>query len=398
MKESVFCADIGTSSLKGALISPDGEVLAFARIRFDGMSVPDCWLSALKNALDQMRTISQEASINSICISGNGPTIVSDSFIHLWNSPNGTPEENEEYSRISGRSLFLPRLIYYKEHFPKQWEASQYVFSGPEYLIYKLTGSAVTILPEARFEAAYWNETQLEKCGISKEKLPPFVKPAFCAGNITDKIAEFLELSHKTKVYCGSPDFVAALIGTATLKEGRLCDRAGSSEGLNFCVKKTVTDSRIRFLPSIISDLWNASFLLPDSGARFAKFKKNSAYKNISPSETVEALLKDQTSEGFKLIYEIAEELKTGIKLLEKATGLLIDSMRITGGQTHNNPWNQFKADVLGIKLETTRLLDAELMGDAITAFAGMGIFSSIEEGAETLVKPAKIFEPQTHF
>ena len=130
----------------------------------------------------------------------------------------------------------------------------------------------------------------------------------------------------------------------------------------------------------------------------FAKFKKNSAYKNISPSETVEALLKDQTSEGFKLIYEIAEELKTGIKLLEKATGLSIDSMRITGGQTHNNPWNQFKADVLGIKLETTRLLDAELMGDAITAFAGMGIFSSIEEGAETLVKPAKIFDPQTHF
>ena len=106
MKESVFCADIGTSSLKGALISPDGEVLAFARIRFDGMSVPDCWLSALKNALDQMRTISQEASINSICISGNGPTIVSDSFIHLWNSPNGTPEENEEYAKLISKSAY----------------------------------------------------------------------------------------------------------------------------------------------------------------------------------------------------------------------------------------------------------------------------------------------------
>lgn len=398
MKEAVFCADIGTSSLKGALISPDGEVLAFARIRFDGMTVPDCWLSALKSALDQMRKISQQTSINSICISGNGPTIVSDTFIHLWNSPNGTPEENEAYSRICGRSLFLPRLVYYKEHFSKQWEASKYVFSGPEYLIYKLTGTAVTILPEQRFEAAYWNETGLEKCGISKDKLPPFVKPGFCAGNLADSTAEFLELSHKTKVYCGSPDFVAALIGTATLKEGRLCDRAGSSEGLNFCVKKTVTDSRIRFLPSIISDLWNASVLLPDSGARFAKFKKNSEYKNLTPAETVDALLKDQHSEGFKLIYGIAEELKTGIKLLEEITGISIESMRITGGQTHNNSWNQFKADVLGIRLEATKLLDAELMGDAITAFAGMGIFDSIAEGAEALVKPAQIFEPRSHF
>ena len=34
-------------------------------------------------------------------------------------------------------------------------------------------------------------------------------------------------------------------------------------------------------------------------------------------------------------------------------------------------------------------------MGNAITAFVGMNLFSSLTEGAEALVKTAQVFEPQ---
>ena len=395
MNEAVFCADIGTSSLKGALISPDGEVFSFARIRFENKSAPDCWLDALTDALHLLRKNAEQCpAISAICISGNGPTIASDKFIHLWNEPNGTDGEQAKYSALSGRSLFLPKLLYCMEHYPSQWNASACVFSGPEYLIYLLTGTALTILPEKRFEAAYWNDEALLRCGIDKAKLPPFVAPGFCAGNLTAAIAEKLDLSTSVKVYCGTPDFVAALIGTATLKPGRLCDRAGSSEGLNLCVDKPVSHEKIRTLPSVISSLWNASVLLPESGAKFANFKKNSEFRDRSPAETVLAILNDKKSEGYRLISDIAAEIKQSIAVLEKATGFAIKSMRVTGGQAHNTPWNQFKADTLGINIETTQMLDAELMGDAITAFTGMGFFSSIEEGAEALVKTAYIFEP----
>ena len=140
--------------------------------------------------------------------------------------------------------------------------------------------------------------------------------------------------------------------------------------------------------------MWNASVLLPDSGAKFANFKKNSEFRDWSPAETVLAILNDKKSEGYRLISDIAAEIKQSIAVLEKATGFAIKSMRVTGGQAHNTPWNQFKADTLGINIETTQMLDAELMGDAITAFTGMGFFSSIEEGAEALVKTARVFEP----
>lgn len=400
MKEAVFCADIGTSSLKGALISHRGDVFAFSRIRFENKSSPNCWLTVLTDTLDSLRKTATESApdqlkISAICISGNGPTIASDKFIHLWNEPNGTAEEAERYATLSGRSLFLPRLLFCKEQLAEQWNASGLVFSGPEYLIYQLTHTAITILPEKRFEAAYWNNDALSRCGIDKQKLPPFVAPGFMAGSLTAEAAEKLGLSRSVRVYCGTPDFVAALIGTATLKAGRLCDRAGSSEGLNLCVDKPVSHEKIRTLPSVISSLWNASVLLPDSGARFANYKKNSQYRDLSPDKAVQTILADKTCEGYKLLCDISAEIKQGIAILKEATGFSIESMRVTGGQAHNVHWNQFKADTLGICIETTQMLDAELMGDAITAFTGMGFFSSIEEGAEALVKTARIFEPR---
>lgn len=400
MKEAVFCADIGTSSLKGALISHRGDVFAFSRIRFENKSSPNCWLTVLTDTLDSLRKTAAESApdqlnINAICISGNGPTIASDKFIHLWNEPNGTAEEAERYATLSGRSLFLPRLLFCKEQLAEQWNASGLVFSGPEYLIYQLTHTAITILPEKRFEAAYWNDDALSRCGIDKQKLPPFVAPGFMAGSLTVEAAEKLGLSRSVRVYCGTPDFVAALIGTATLKAGRLCDRAGSSEGLNLCVDKPVSHKKIRTLPSVISSLWNASVLLPDSGARFANYKKNSQYRDLSPDNAVQTILADKTCEGYKMLCDISTEIKQGIAILKEATGFSIESMRVTGGQAHNAHWNQFKADTLGICIETTQMLDAELMGDAITAFTGMGFFSSIEEGAEALVKTARIFEPR---
>ena len=91
------------------------------------------------------------------------------------------------------------------------------------------------------------------------------------------------------------------------------------------------------------------------------------------------------SSEGYKLIYDISEEIKHSIGILEQATGISIKSMRVAGGQAHNEHWNQYKADRLGISIETTQLLDAELTGDAIIAFTSMGFFSSIEEGVSYL-------------
>ncbi|MBP5328672.1 MAG: FGGY-family carbohydrate kinase [Spirochaetaceae bacterium] len=395
----ILTADIGTSSLKAALADQDGNFYAFCRQRFTTTDAQEMWFSAFKSAaenlLEQIKNTNLCKNITGIAISGNGPTIATENHIHLWNDYNGTEEEEAVYNEQSCGSLFIPRLLYLKEHFADEFEKTNTVFAGFEFLIYQLTGTPLTVLPEQRFERAYWNNTLLQKCGFAPEKFPPFVQPGYCAGRLLPSVAEKLHLAPDTKVYCGTPDFIAALIGTDTLHTGRVCDRAGTSEGINMCIKEPVCAEGIRTLPSVISGLYNASFLQPDTGKKFSAFKHASVYDKMSYAETIIALLKDKSSQGYRLMEEITDELKTGIKLLEKATATPVKALRTTGGQARNDAWNKFKATKLGIPIEISAMPDAELTGNAITAFFGMGRYSSLQEGAEKMAKISKTFFPE---
>lgn len=419
--KTIICADIGTSSLKAALIKSDGTICAFSRVAFDqtAPSAPNAgacpaakismqkpnnlWLCAFQQAVAELlqKFPKNKEEIEGICISGNGPTFANRQFCHLWNDFNGTPEQQKKYREMSGFSLFLPRLFYLKENCPALFNKSAsdyFIFSGPEYLIFQLTNCPVTVLPEERFEAAYWNADILQSNGILPDLLPPFVKPGFCAGTLTANAAAMLNLGKNCKVYCGMPDFCAALVGTATTSPGMLCDRAGSSEGLNLCTQTPITGGGIRTLPSVISGLFNAAVLLPDSGHKFGEFKINSIYKDLSFNQTVEELLQKPGSTGFKLMENIALDVKNGILLLEKHWGKKIETMRVTGGQAHTPAWNQFKAEICQIKIEIGNSPDAELTGDAVTAFYGMGLYNSLQDGAEKIFKVTKEFVPGEQF
>ncbi len=358
-----------------------------------------------------MRDEKQEEQIEAICISGNGPTLAtSRGEVFLWNHPVPQGLLDEVQARLSFHklpSIFLPRILLLKELFPLEWDASERIFSGPEYLIWRLTGTELTILPESRFQAAYWSQEALEQFGIRDSKLPPFVPPATCAGELLPEIAEQLGLPRTTPVFCGGPDFTVALIGTNTLEPGKLCDRAGSSEGINLCLAETPAQAireagieGIRVLPSVAPGLFNASVLIPNSGTRFSTLKKAVA-PHMGYREFVAALLEnpDFSQEGFKLMEELAGEVKLAYEKLATvaaATGTTISgTICTTGGQAKNPQWLQFKSQIVGAAFSITACADAELVGDAVLAYLGLGRFSSIQEGARKMVRIHRTFTPE---
>ena len=93
-----------------------------------------------------------------------------------------------------------------------------------------------------------------------------------------------------------------------------------------------------------------------------------------------------------------ALDVKSALGILRKAAfekGLPFpDRMTITGGQASNDRRNQMKADITGIKISVPECPDSELLGDAAMAFAGMGIFSSIQEASKKLFATGKLFIP----
>jgi sugar (pentulose or hexulose) kinase len=414
MGKLLLCADIGTSSLKTALIDETGNVISYSRqpflFRYTNHAA-DEWLTALRSASTELfaRQSTSFETIDAICVSGNGPTLVADTGETLsWSVP----------VEQTGTSLFIPRILAFKKKFRMAWAYSKHIFSGPEYLIWQLTGNCVTILPEKRFASAYWNKEALIESGLTEEeieKFPPFVPPCTMAGTLTAQVAALLSsaiptISTKVPVYCGAPDFIAALVGTNTLHSGALCDRAGSSEGINLCTDSPVTGKDIRTLPSVIPGLWNASYLIPDSGTRFAAFKQKierERGKTIKYSEFVAELIAAQTSadsdpsiaQGKTLMENIAAEVKQGVDILTNAAmgpgAPVPHEMAVTGGQAANDAWNQFKCNSVGIKVTLPSCNDAELLGDAVFALTGMGEYKSILDAAAALCKTAKVFIPQ---
>ena len=440
-KYNFLCADIGTTSLKAALVSDKGQVLSFSKIEFtstDKSKIALEWFEALKESIsalkkNQIESLSENENlvdsktgtlnIDAICISGNGPTIVSeDGTTLLWNAPVDSslipdikkilpPELSENFSH----SLFLPRILAFKNLYKNQFE-KQKIFSGPEYLIWSLSNSQITILPEDRYEAAYWNDQVLTAIGgstpnsSSPEKnestainsspsMGPFVKPGFNCGTITKEIASQLKISSSTKVIAGGPDFTVALIGTNTLQQGKLCNRAGSSEGLNWCTAKPVFASGIRTLPSVIPGLWNASILSHNSGDRIADCKQAYEKENnveISFSQYIKLCLEEKDKNGAQILQELSDFFKDGIskfRTLSKENNIpLRETVMVTGGQAKNPLWLKHKAECSQINLATCEIPDSELIGDAVLASYGLGLYDSIQEAAEKMVKIKNVF------
>ena len=354
MLNTVLAVDIGTSSLKAGLFTASGEDVFVWRQKYNSHENPNIsqkWLETLATALKKIQqavprlNLHGETEINVIAlsISGNGPTLViENSVTYSWNEPLAPRVENALKNRqlpeSACKSLFLPRILSLKEKFPAEFDSAKYIFSGPEFLIYKLTGSAVTILPEARYTTAYWTTESLTENALPTQKFAPFAAPGQIYGLVTKDMARKLPLLKEgLPVYGAGPDFIAALIGTGTVESGQLCDRSGSSEGINFCVNKPIFAPGIRTLPSVKPGLWNISVLIPDSS-------------KLNDDERLDIL-----ENGVNLLRKLAAENQIPFP----------SEMRVTGGQTNDKAFLQKKANRLHLKLIINHCKHSELLGDA---------------------------------
>ena len=366
MEECILAADIGTTALKAGLITKEGKVLAMCSVPYsapENRFVAEGWIWALKAALDKLR-VSEGNSVSSrserlpepvegpqikaLAISGNGPTLVSESGLTLrWNEypaarlsiDETSPDEAHRFAN----SIFLPRILLFRDLIGDEYEATAHLFSGPEYLIWQLTGNAVTILPEERYETAYWNREVLEGFGIMTGKMPDFVELGHDCGKLLPNAQELLGLGDIPVIGVG-PDFIAALIGTDTTQPGHICDRAGSSEGINMCVDKEIRAEGIRTLPGVKAGLWNISVLIPDSA---------SLPEDVRLQKVTDAL---------ELLKKLAAENGVAFPTL----------ITTTGGQAKDQAWFDKKRTALaklGLDLVIGTCVDAELEGDAKVAW-----------------------------
>jgi xylulokinase len=398
--EAVFCADIGTSSLKAALIGTDGKLLAFSRNVYAGPA-PYCWRAAFLEALE---SIASQCPVRAavLVISGSGPTLIpvpedgkSAAPLYWFSAPENVPGGPVSgpppiFEPASGQvpgplpSLFLPRVLAYKNRDPASFKKTKLFLSSQEWLSFSLGAAPVTSLPQEAYKPFYWDGEQCEKAGIDMGLFPPFVPMGSVIGRIRGSVegsdgAEIripeTVLPEGTPILAGGPDFIMALLGSAAIEPGTICDRAGSSEGINLCVdeaackriKGASAAAGIRLLPHARKGLFNAGLIIGESGSLFEAYRRDSG-QAAKPYETLmEEISADKAHPARAVLDRIALQVKAALEKL-RAAGIAPDpvEMVVSGGQAKSPLWNAVKAKKTGAVLLVPEIPDGELTGGAI--------------------------------
>jgi xylulokinase len=394
--ESILAIDIGTSSLKAAFIGLDFKQKAFTREMYSAdTNIARQWEAALLQGIQRLFEACPFAKPVAVCISANGPSLV----------PVGVDGEAGEpllwYDRrtvtIAGeKSFFLPHAAFFARDCSEQYERTRFLFSAQEWLSFKMGAEPVTVLPQSGYAEYYWNAEQCALFGVDRAKFPPFVGMGEIIGAVSKEAARRYGLMQGVPIIGAGPDFIMALIGVGAIETGVVCDRAGTSEGINMCTdhETAVRAVGLRVLPHIKDGLWNIGGVIPRSGALFDDFlKKNS--QNGDYGEILRGIMADEQGEGFSTLETMARDVKAVLKTFEQ-NGLPIKEMRVSGGQGKSRLWNQMKADRTGCILVIPAIVDGELAGDAALTFTALGQTRTIEEAVSRLFRIKEIFHPST--
>ena len=424
-------ADIGTSAMKGGLVTPSGDLVAVHRVvyrdkcHYDEQTWnPAVWIESLREIV---ASVGGWQSLSAVAISGHGPTLVpvdeqgnSLFYTLMWLDGRNLRTEGTT-------SFFLPKVAWFRQNHPELYARTRTFLSCPEYVNWYLTGRATTITPSKEFEPFIWSAEECLAYELEQEKLPPFIRMSETVGPVRPEAARFLGLPEGIPVVASGSDFLAALLGSGTVKEGRTCDRAGTSEGINFCSERPRGAPYLRTLPHVIPGLYNVSGILSSSGRLFEWMRHITGQSQRSYHEILQEIenipldrskplfIPSLDRENFEfarggllelhpthsredLGRSVVEAIGFGVRgVLDNlaACGCEVTELRVTGGQARNVLWNQLKADITGVEVQVPEIEDAELLGSAICALVNQGYYSDVTQAAEDLVRIRAVYSPR---
>jgi len=416
----ILSADIGTTSLKAAFIDFDGHLKGFSRFAYPSGCAAGDWEKAFALVLENLHAQKPNLKIDGICISGNGPTLVPVSPegealppLYWFNEPSGR-EASVRWK--TAKSFFLPHVVSSRGQTPSINERAKFFFSSHEWLASRLGASSFTALPQEDYGPYYWDDEQCRLFGIDMEKFPPFIRMGSIAGKVSSRAAGLygsFGLKSGIPIIAGAPDFISALIGTNAFKSGDVCDRAGSSEGINLCLQSESAAGQgepetgreinsggiysVRVLPHVKKGFVNVSALIPVSGRLFDLYKSYTRQEGRSYEELLAELIPamadtsfierqdEEGAFGHSVLCAIGFSARRAVEALE-SRGFTVKAMRVSGGQGRSALWSQLKADITGVHLMIPEIYDGELAGNAVLAACALQNRPAAEEDFEQVL------------
>lgn len=464
----LLAIDAGTTSVKAGLFAPNGRMLALAleeyrldtptveRAQLDPQIYWQACVRTVRHVLDQAGV--QARDIQALGVSSQGETTITldreglaiyPAIVWLDNRASDqaarlSKEFASQVYDVCGIQESIPtwtacKILWLRENEPEVFARAWKFMLVQDFLIYRLTGQAVTdgsvasttMLYDIRSHA-WWTE-MLAAIGLDPDQLPEILPPGSRVGTLQPEAAEVLGLDPATIVVNGGMDQSSGAIGAGNISPGTISESTGAALGIHATISSPAMDPE-KLIPVCYHSVpgkYLFAPVCPTAGMALKWLRDTFFQEEIQAARASQmnvydlmTSLADQTTpgadgmlllphlmgayspvpnpaargvfSGFTLSHGrghfvravlegVAFMLRQNLEMIGRA-GVPVHELRSTGGGSRSPLWNQIKADVCNLPLLTLASEDTALLGDAILAGVASGMFRSVDEACKEMV------------
>ncbi|MBR5445568.1 MAG: hypothetical protein IKV57_05575 [Clostridia bacterium] len=447
--------DIGTSSVKGILMTENGQIRERTRESFTYTCAPDGvveidareYLETCMKAIRALTTAADGPVLGICASSASGNLLVLDKDgtpacpIINWQDTRVKDEAHHVLGEVDIDALYrrmgwpfnyqtfpLAHLCRIREQSPALLDDGGMVCMSTEYLYYTLTGkwgistSAGTPFFLLDQQTGEYIPEILEMLGIRESQLPPVLPCGSVLGNILPEAAERFGVPAGIPIILGSFDHPSAARGVGVLEEGEMLLSCGTSW--------------VGFFPSVSREqlakgnLLIDPFLSPDgcwagmvSASSLSNHVQKYVHRYIDASDKAYVILAalaadcpsgagglqicpldspdDDKVQGFSR-EQIARAIMEGsVRVLKEQLdraeriGIHAHSAVMVGGPSENPLWTEIIEEICGLSVRISQGTHAGAVGAAVLAGIGAGIYRN-EANAHRIFRDHIIEQEET--
>jgi xylulokinase len=339
------------------------------------------------------------------------------------------------------------KIKWLKVHQPEIYRQAWKFILPKDFINFKLTNSVATDHSEASgsflMDAGTedWSEELAQQVGVDINKLPEILPAYDVIGQVTPEAAALTSLAEGTPVVTGGGDMLCMLLAAGITRPGRASDVTGTASIMSVFTDTPVFDERLMNLHHVLPG-W-IPFGIIDSGGGSLKWFKDS----MCEAEIVEA--EEKGGEVYDILNALAEEIEPGAEgllffpylmgertlgtpyargvlfgitprtgkgavvraIMEGVTFELRRTLEIvegaghevraiyhSGGGAYSDLWSQNKADIYQKKVVTFESAEGGILGSAILAGVGAGVYEDPASGVEHCLRIDKEFQPRARW
>ena len=368
-----------------------------------------------------------------------------------WKENGITEQDDYDFTGYPlGPLCTMPKVLWLKKNHPDIYEKT-YKFIGLQALMVSAycgnqtymddkPGIIYSKLCDGRtFE---WDDRRFAMYRLDKDKYPERVDPGTYAGTVPKSVAEKTGLAEGTPIYTGSGDQRCAPVGAGVIKDGMASAILGTGGVVHAYSSTPIRhpEGKISIMGHAGTGHWQVEGSCSSAASSFrwwrdelgqaeAREAKESG-KNVYDILTSEAAKSPAGSNGLifnawfqgadcprydvnaratftglsfahtkadmirSVLEGVCYEMKSMLDVAEVALGKKIETVRAMGGGAKSALWLQMQADIYNVRLETVENEETTSLAAAMFAGIGCGIFGSLEEAVDKMVRITGHLDP----